>query len=602
MTVFEYEDNLLLAECLGKDIPPSKEEVNVVAHAVHFRAVLNLIYTFFVNRKIKSALKILSVGFVNNGITPKYVSGVEDVDLVKECEKLHIVYLNSKFSIKGEKVFRGISKDNMIAGGKVYTQSDIVDDIVKRTFAHIDISPKTKALDFACGTGRFYERLVALFTEHGVKVEDAVLDCIDAIDLDPVAVNVCRLKAFSKLTSIKLSHAGRIAMRIKWQNALIPDETESRTLFSSIESEEHYDAIVANPPYLVLKPSHKTSDQLAEEMKKQVQFFRTSGLYVYSLEGMLNLYQLSIERMMSMLKSNGELGVICPSTLFADKSASKLRKFLLNRNKVRHITYYPEKAVLFENNVTQATNIFILQKGGKTDSIYIRHDDEDFSVELSLVKSLFADNMEIPLISVKDWELLSHLNKYSKLKSFSEIRNRRGELDLTLGSRFITSERTEHRLIRGKMITSSGIVGADREFVTDDFFAGKSNDYLSKDCGKVRLVGQNISNIDNDCRLRFVFCEPNDVLGNSCNYISAALPVLQKLNILLSSRLLNWRFKVTSTNNHINNYELDELPIVDLEKVDEKKVFNCQDDLDEYVCKLYEVDFVEFKKMYNENL
>ena len=30
---------------------------------------------------------------------------------------------------------------------------------------------------------------------------------------------------------------------------------------------------------------------------------------------------------------------------------------------------------------------------------------------------------------------------------------------------------------------------------------------------------------------------------------------------LFNSHLLNWRFKLTSTNNHVNNYEIDELPI-----------------------------------------
>ena len=30
---------------------------------------------------------------------------------------------------------------------------------------------------------------------------------------------------------------------------------------------------------------------------------------------------------------------------------------------------------------------------------------------------------------------------------------------------------------------------------------------------------------------------------------------------ILNSTLLDWRFKITSTNNHVNNYEIDELPI-----------------------------------------
>lgn len=53
--------------------------------------------------------------------------------------------------------------------------------------------------------------------------------------------------------------------------------------------------------------------------------------------------------------------------------------------------------------------------------------------------------------------------------------------------------------------------------------------------------------------------------GNSCNFISISenkynLDIYALLGIL-NSNLLNWYFKLISSNNHINNYELDELPI-----------------------------------------
>ena len=54
---------------------------------------------------------------------------------------------------------------------------------------------------------------------------------------------------------------------------------------------------------------------------------------------------------------------------------------------------------------------------------------------------------------------------------------------------------------------------------------------------------------------------------------------------ILNSELLNWRFKITSSNNHINNYELDELPIIDL---DNSALQNLsQENFDEVICQLY---------------
>ena len=405
-------------------------------------------------------------------------------------------------------------------------------------------------------------------------------------------MNITRLKACSFLEHLSEEDLQMISERVKCENALMPPQQEIG-LFAAERETTLYDAIVSNPPYLVLKPSHNTSDDLADDMRKQVEFYRKSKLYSFSIEGMLNLYQLSIERMLQMLKSKGELGVICPSTLFADQSATNLRKHLLYHNKVRHITYFPEKAELFENNVTQATNIFFLQKSGQTDEITIEANGKTFNVSLHLIQELFPKNMEIPLISEKDWSILKKLSCFPPLRTISTIRNRRGELDLTLNSRYITTKPTKHQLIRGKMITDKGIDRNSTEYVCEDFVYTKSAEYLKHDCGRVRLIGQNICNIDNRQRLRFAFCEPTDILGNSCNYLSADFETLKKLNILLSSALLNWRFRLTSSNNHINNYELDELPIADLSKIDADISFGNQEALNEYVCNLFGLDSEE---------
>ena len=583
MTAIEYENIMLLKEC-STDKSSDNEFVNDLARDIHFRVILDFIYTYLVERNIKSPLLFFRKCFIYHNYEPHYVVEFRNRNILEECERLHTAFLNSTFKINQGHIVRSLSKDNIISEGKVYTQKNVADDIVSRTMSNVLITHNTHSLDFACGTGRFYDSLAKNYESAGIDREYSILHCIDAIDIDPVAINITRLKACDRISTLSIKNAVLITQRIQWKNALIPGQIEELCLFNN---ETLYDVIVSNPPYLVLKPSHKTSTKLALDIKKQVKYYQTSGLYNFSLEGMLNLYQLSIERMISLLKPYGELGVICPSTLFADKSATKLRKFLLQHNKVRQVIYFPEKTILFENNVTQATSIFTLQKAGQTDSISVSYKGESFVIDIQRLKGLFAENLEIPLISGQDWKVLMHLAKFPKLKSYSYIRNRRGELDLTLNGKYISQERTSLRLIRGKMITEKGIQSKGAEFVSEEFLKTKSNDFIQNDFGKIRLVGQNISNVDNLWRLRFNFCEPNDILGNSCNYLSAELPILKKLHILLSSRLLNWRFKITSSNNHINNYELAELPIVDLNRIDEELVFNTQSELDSYVEFLY---------------
>jgi adenine-specific DNA-methyltransferase len=55
-------------------------------------------------------------------------------------------------------------------------------------------------------------------------------------------------------------------------------------------------------------------------------FLEHQVVYQYSIEGMLNYYQLSIEMILRLTKTKGQIGIICPSSLFADLTSAKLRK------------------------------------------------------------------------------------------------------------------------------------------------------------------------------------------------------------------------------------------------------------------------------------
>ena len=300
-----------------------------------------------------------------------------------------------------------------------------------------------------------------------------------------------------------------------------------------------------------------------------------------------------------MLKKGGEMGIICPSTLFADVSASTLRKHLLAKHKVSYIKYFSEDDPLFDN-VTQATCIFHLTKGGESKLIDIVQGQRNYQIALNDVKHLFAVKWEIPSIEKIEWDILRKLHTIPVLKNQSHIRNKRGELDLSFFKDYITSDPTPLRLVRGNMISGDSLVDINQEYVKPEFLEKKSQDYLSHDKGRKRLVCQQISNMTQTVRLRFVECESNDIIGNSCNYITVAEENIPKMKALLNSALLNWRFKITSTNNHINNYELDELPIIDLDSVTSDII-----DMDEIsrnikICTLYGLEGEEVNFIINQ--
>ena len=169
----------------------------------------------------------------------------------------------------------------------------------------------------------------------------------------------------------------------------------------------------------------------------------------------------------------------------------------------------------------------------------------------------FQKNQEIPFIDKTGWKVLSKISKQLKLKEFDYLRNKRGELDLTQYKDCISKTDTSNfRLVRGNMITKNGLIDKNQEFVNIDAFINrKSEDYRTNEFQKERLICQQISNVDLKIRMKFTFSEKNDILANSCNYINSSRSFLdlKKLSFLLNSKLLNWRFKITSSNNHINN-------------------------------------------------
>lgn len=609
----EHEEKLIAIE-IAKDFSkemsststPTEIDVNNAFKTVHAKMVSTLISYYMCKYCLNYSHSNFSDFFegelVQVDILPP---DLECESIPQICEALHIAYLNSLYTYKNGRITRKKSKTNLLEAGAVYTQEQIAYDIVYRTLANVKIDnpSQIKVLDFATGTGRFYKQVVICLNQiFGLSNEDIVLNNIYAVDIDPIALNVCRINALSQIGNLDTNKAAIVARHIVLKNALMKEELfENEMAISQKDLDglffNGFHAIVSNPPYLVLKPNKNKMDAATvENINNMAKYFRNSTYYKYSIEGMLNLYQLSLEAMLGMLQTGGEMGIICPSTLFADISASSLRKHLLSKNNVSYIKFFTEDDPLFDN-VTQATCIFHLTKGESTNTIDIVQGGKEYKISLEDVKQVFKSNWEIPSIEKVEWDILKKLLKFPLLKNLSFIRNKRGELDLSLFRDYITSEPTNLRLVRGNMLSGDSINDVNHEYVKPEFLDKKSSDYMTYDHGKIRLVCQQISNQLQNIRLKFVECERNDILGNSCNYITVSEEQIPRMKVLLNSALLNWRFKVTSTNNHINNYELDELPIIELCLITDELLGKDEVKQNKAICSLYglkkeEINFI----------
>jgi hypothetical protein len=114
-------------------------------------------------------------------------------------------------------------------------------------------------------------------------------------------------------------------------------------------------------------------------------------------------------------------------------------------------------------------------------------------------------------------------------------------------------------LVRGEHIQAYSVDLSERNsdrrwFESKESLAGVS---------KSRVVSQGIANMGLRKRLIAAVIPENVVVGHSANCFEQLDEGMTKNSLvaLLNSNLMNWYYKKLSTNNNVNIYEMDELPI-----------------------------------------
>lgn len=362
-----------------------------------------------------------------------------------------------------------------------------------------------------------------------------------------------------------------------------------------------FDILVMNPPYdnLKLNISEFRSElngvdlkELKEARQRECEYFRKSGHYRL-FKGMLNYYRLMVERALNLTSVSSLLGFIIPSTFLSDLSASKLRKEILLNYNILGIFDFLEKARIFRG-INQAVCIVLLNKTYKGKSVPLAANLSSLSelnsvkptaIPVNKIKNSFPADFSIPKITERGWAIFDKIHQNPPLSKIQWIRYLRGEVDLTLYKDCLSRADTGSMLVRGNHITRyllNWSPGNKECFIVKDFFLkrfGKSEKV--RHLNELRIVGQQVSNMMQKRRMKFCLVPPGTFLANSCNYliISEQEERSESLRLFLlalfNSFILNWRFKLTSTNNHINNYELGSLPIklIDWESPFEVRLF-----------------------------
>ncbi|MFL0712433.1 MAG: DNA (cytosine-5-)-methyltransferase [Microcella pacifica] len=411
-------------------------------------------------------------------------------------------------------------------------------------------------LEPAAGTGALASSLLVEAFAQGVTVDRIVL-----LELSPSLANV----------------ADRTVRRV---NELLGGSTSVETVVTDAlqylsESTPDFDAVIMNPPYGRLKflKSFVTDSQTrASDVEsattreaERMALLRSRLARLVSHAGLggagADMQSLFTVSALNVLRPHGYLAVISPSAWTSSASYIGLRKLLIGEGRVKSITHYPESAQLFAT-VNQPTAVTVI--GPPHESRIAISEAGDSTSFLIAPSELDPRTLKIPKLSPEEIAAYKLLSQAGTLSSYG-VTSRRGEVDLTLDRELISSELTGHRLVRGDHLERFTLRAATAS-AKDGHLTAAGALVIAKrpkaqHVAAERIAGRQVSYMGKARRLSFATIPSGVYVANSCNYL--VLPDgLDRHEVVgvLNSSALDWWFKVHSSNNHVSNAEIDDLP------------------------------------------
>lgn len=534
----------------------------------------------------------------------------EDLELTKEVKSLDkyskaylisIIHEKTVNSIEKGEISKDLKSTERKVKGSFFTPKEVAKYIVSNSIDNQKLDKAPTFLDPACGGGVFLVAYIQYLDNLDQNFSlRTISENIYGVDLDERAVETSMI-VLSFLTG---SNKKEVENQIKEGNSLISKYEFSQESLSShleqgidlnsffdnvdekkpfdwqdefpeiFDDTQGFDIICMNPPYKRLKAnksefnSSKRYEKRKKEVREEKEYFKNISDYKNSTGRSMNYYSLMIERSIDLANENASLGVICPLTITLDKSTSDLRSKLLNEGVFSCINY-SERANLFGPSVSQSVSILHIDRASNRDlKISPVYDEWKPNPSVAMVKKSLLSEISkysyLPPIDEEEWSIIQKIHREERIRDISSIKQYRGELDISIHSEFIEADGV-HRLVRGDQIsyyeldrsTSKDSYAKKKEFIQENSNSTKIQ-YIDQE----RLVCQQVSNLSNNKRLKFCKTEAGDIVANSCNFIvSLGSYESEYLQGILNSLLMEWRFRVTSSNNHINNYEIADFPI-----------------------------------------
>jgi Alw26I/Eco31I/Esp3I family type II restriction m6 adenine DNA methyltransferase len=349
-----------------------------------------------------------------------------------------------------------------------------------------------------------------------------------------------------------------------------------------------FDIIIANPPYEVLDSKITSANRISQ--------LRKNSIFEPATEGQLNYFKLFLAKFLTHLNEDGVSAFIFQNSFLGDKTCTKIRKYVFDRNKLLNLVSFPERddankrvfksakmsvciAYISKKMITDHNFKLEVWRDKEKRNGFITSFDKKF-IQKDLyyrIPSTDKDGLNIYFKILKNPHIL-------KLQSISKVFS--GELDMTLHKKFFLEKKTSTHsstILKGANIQSYYVTNetsqGKNEFLNSKAFLKENKSSRSSSYQLDRIAMQGITGVNEKYRIKSCLVKKNNFLANSTNFILKTSSDFTNNEIItyLNSNLLNWFFRIFSTNSNVNTYEVNILPIIKFSKNNKdiiKNIFN----------------------------
>lgn len=339
-----------------------------------------------------------------------------------------------------------------------------------------------------------------------------------------------------------------------------------------------FDVVIGNPPYDVL-----SEKETGRDLSSFREFIKHSETYQPSFGGKNNLYKLFFCRAFSLLREGGRLGFITPMALLGDEQALGIRREILRIGTLTAIEAFPQKddpgrRVFKDAKLSTVIAIVFrdLSENARTKPFRARvhpanqicQDSPSLVLTATDIPLYDPPNLTVVSCSQADWELAVSIMQSGRFQRLGAVcTSYQGEVNETTDNAFL-SDRAENGplVLRGSNVSMYALRKASQGeplYVSGLKFLKAKGPKSKVHQSREERIGFQRSSPQNNFR-RIVSCPIPS--GHFCfdtvsyiPYSECQIPPLL-LMALLNSKLLDWYFRLGSTNSKVNEYQFNNLP------------------------------------------